>query len=80
MYVKALKLNETTDDTLRVLNAVLPDRRAWIEISPAKVAQALNMSEGAVRYQVKKLERLGYLRADGRGYMPTDQLLFLNIS
>ena len=80
MYVKALKLNETTDDTLRVLNAVLPDRRAWVGILPAEGAQALNMSEGAVRDQVKKLERLGYLRADGRGYMPTDQLLFLNIS
>ena len=80
MYVKALILNDTEDDTLRVLIAVLPERRTWVEISPSKGAKELNMSEGSVRYQIKKLEKLGYIRPEGRGYMPTDQLLFLNIS
>lgn len=77
MYVKAIKLESAKDESLRILNAILGDRRDYFEVSPSKVAAELGISEGNVRYHLKKLVKFGYLRVVGDGYKPTDKVLFL---
>ena len=76
MYMKAIRIDETEDETLRILNAVLSDRRTWIDIKPSKVAVQLGVSEAVVRYNVKKLFKQGLLCVKGSGYVPTDKVLF----
>lgn len=78
MSVKVIRIDDTQDETLRILNAILSERRVWIEVSPSKVGSALGIQEGVVRYNIKKLVKLGYIRPIGRGYEPTDKVLFLN--
>ncbi len=75
--VKAVRIEAAEDEAMRVLNAVLPERKAPVDISPMKIAHALGMSESTVRYNVKKLVRLGYLRTVGNCYEPTEKVLFL---
>ena len=81
MYVKAVRIDDTQDETLRVLNAMFGDYRDFAHtVSPQKLAAQLDISEGAVRYQIKKLERLGYIHSvEPGGYKPTEKMLFLKI-
>lgn len=75
--VKAVKINEAETEMFRVLNAILPERKTFVQVSPTKIAHALFISESSVRYNVKKLVELGYLIQEGRAYKPTDKVLFL---
>lgn len=77
MCVKAIRLEDSKDVTLRILNEVLAERREYIEIKPTETAVRLGVSECVVRYNVKKLVDGGYLRPVGNGYEPTEKVLFL---
>lgn len=78
MCIKAVRIDEgEQDETFSVLNAILSNRRERVEVSPMQLALRLNISEGSVRYQIKKLVKLGYLRALEKGYEPTGKVLFL---
>lgn len=77
--VKAVKITDTKDESLKILNAILPERRtAGVEVSPMKIARELGISEFKVRYNVQKFVELGYLEHVGRLYQPTKKVLFLN--
>lgn len=75
--IKAIIINDSRDETLRVLDAILGDRKTWFEYSPSETAHQLGLPESTVRYNVRKLVKLGYLRVDGRGYSPTERVQYL---
>lgn len=77
MSVKAIRIEDSKDLTLRILNEVLSDRRSYIEIKPTETAVRVGVSECVVRYHIKKLVETGYLRPVGKGYEPTENVLFL---
>lgn len=77
--VHAVKIAESDDLTLRVLNAVIggADAPCPRRVKYGEIARELNTTEENVRYHIRKLVRLGYLRASSAGYEPTGKVLFL---
>ena len=79
MCVHAVKIAESDDLTLRVLNAVIggADAPCPRRVSFCKIAREVGATEETVRYQIRKLVRIGYLRACTAGYEPTGKVLFI---
>ena len=79
MCVHAVKIAGSDDLTLRVLNAVIggADAPCPRRVSFCKIAREVGATEETVRYQIRKLVRLGYLRACTAGYEPTGKVIFL---
>ena len=79
MCVHAVKIAESDDLTLRVLNAVIggADAPCPRRVSFCKIAREVGTTEETVRYQIRKLVRIGYLRACTAGYEPTGKVLFI---
>ena len=46
-------------------------------VSFCKIAREVGTTEETVRYQIRKLVRIGYLRACTAGYEPTGKVLFI---
>ena len=80
MCVHAVKIAESDDLTLRVLNAVIggADAPCPRRVKYGEIARELNTTEENVRYHIRKLVRLGYLRAGSAGYEPTGKVLFIH--
>ena len=88
MCVKAINIADTEELCFRILALILSDdterRTKWI--SYGAIAERLNREQGGkvteetVRYNIRKLVRLGYLRCAEKGYMPTEKVLFLDLA
>ncbi len=84
MCVKAIQIDETAPELyLRILALILEEERRSVWISYEDLAKRLaekggKVSEDSVRYHVKKLMHLGYLRQGSAGYEVTEKVLFLN--
>ncbi len=77
MIERAIIINDSRDESLRILDAILADRRVGVEVSPTEIGKQLGVTESTVRYNVRKFVKLGYLRPVGRIYEPTKKVLFL---
>lgn len=79
MCVHAVKIAESDDLTLRVLNAVIggADAPCPRRVKYGEIARGVGTTEETVRYQIRKLVRIGYLRACTAGYEPTGKVLFI---
>lgn len=79
MCVHAVKISESDDLTLRVLNAVIggADAPCPRRVSYCEIARGIGTTEETVRYHIRKLVRMGYLRVSAAGYEPTGKVLFL---
>lgn len=88
MCVKAINIADTEELCFRILALILSDdterRTKWI--SYGAIAERLNrercgtVTEETVRYNIRKLVRLGYLRYTEKGYEPTEKVLFLDMA
>ncbi len=80
MCIKAIDIEHAEDMSLRVLAIMLKgqDVRRSTRAHFGRIAKELGTSEGVVRYHVRKLLRLGYIRVCGNGYAPTEKVLFLS--
>lgn len=79
MCVKAIDISEADELSFRILSQMLKgqDTRTSKRAHFGELARALGISEEVVRYNVRKLLRLGYIRVSGNGYEPTEKVLFL---
>jgi DNA-binding IclR family transcriptional regulator len=77
MIERAVIINDSRDESLRILDAIISDRRVGVEISPTELAKQIGVTESTVRYNVRKFVKLGYLRPVGRTYEPTKKIVFL---
>ena len=77
MIEKAVIINDSRNESLRILDAIIPDRRVAFEISPSELARQLGVTESTVRYNVRNFVKLGYIRPAGRLYEPTKKIVFL---
>lgn len=90
MCLKAINIAGSKELCFRILALILADeterRRKWVKYN--EIAELLNreaegtgetVSEEVVRYNIRKLVRLGYLRSKGKdGYEPTERVLFID--
>ena len=79
MILKTVVINDSHDEALRILDAIIDERRAPVEVSPSKLAHSLGISEGKVRYNVRQFVKLGYLRPVGKLYAPTDKVRLVKV-
>ncbi len=77
MIEKAVIINDSRSEQLRILDAVIPDRRVAFEVSPTELAKQLGVGEATVRYNVRNFVKLGYIRPVGKLYEPTKKIVFL---
>lgn len=77
MCVKAIRLDMTEELHYKVFSAMFGDERRAVRVKFPIIAKTLGISEEVVRYNVKKLLRLGYIRIRDEGYEPTEKVLFL---
>ena len=85
MSVKVIRLDKAEELHFRILDLMFPDDRRSTRVAFVEIAKQLNasgqekdISEEVVRYNVKKLVRLGYIRDAGDYYELTDKLIFAN--
>lgn len=76
MFVKVIRLDLTDELHYKILSAMFEERRA-VKVKFPTIAQDLGVSEEVIRYNVKKLLKLGYIREVTEGYEPTEKVLFL---
>ena len=77
---RAINLEDATELHFRVLKEIVGNVRACKRAHFGDIAKSLNESEEVIRYNVKKLKRLGYIRSTPDGYEPTDKVLFIDES
>ena len=77
MIERAVIINDSRNESLRILDAIIPNRRVAFEVSPTEVAKQLGVTESTVRYNVRNFVKLGYIRPNGRLYEPTKKIVFL---
>lgn len=81
MCVKAIKIEDAQELCFRLLALIIKedDERRSRRVSYSRLAEQLDVSEEVVRYNIRKLVKLDYLRYSGNGYEPTEKVLFLNV-
>lgn len=79
MCIKAIDIEYEEEPCFRILSYMLKgqERRMTKRVKFGEIAKALGVSEEVVRYNIRKLLRLGYIRVNGNGYEPTEKVLFL---
>lgn len=77
MCVKAIRLDKAEELHYKILSAMFGDERRAVRVKFGDLANELGVSEEVIRYNVKKLVKLGYLRITDDGYAPTEKVLFL---
>ena len=77
MQVMAIRLDMTDELHLRVLDAIFGAEQKSVRVKPADLAKELDESEEVIRYNIKKLKRLGYIRIQDNKYEPTEKVVFL---
>lgn len=85
MCVKAIKIEDEKKETefhLKLLALMFHDAsdRSPRRVKFGELAHKLGVLEEVIRYNVRKLQRLGYIRSLGPdvGYVPTEKVIFLN--
>ena len=76
MY-RAVRIDGSQELWFRILAEIVGDDRRCRWVNCDDLARKLGESEEVIRYNVKKLRRLGYLKWTPEGYEPTDKVLFL---
>lgn len=91
MCVKAIRLDKAEELRFRILDLMFPDERRSTRVNFVEMAKQLNdlakqrntskkekpISEEVVRYNVKKLVDLEYIRIQDDRYEPTEKVIFL---
>ncbi len=85
MCVKAIKIEDAKKETefhLKLLALMFSDvsDRSPRRVKFGELARKLGVLEEVIRYNVRKLQRLGYIRSLGPdvGYELTEKVIFLN--
>ena len=80
MCVHAIDLNEAKELCFRLLSKILEGEETHVckRVKYGELAGELQVSEEDVRYNLKKLVKLGYLRVSTAGYEPTEKVLFIS--
>ena len=89
MCVKAIRLDKAEELRFRILDLMFPDERRSTRVNFVEIAKQLNelarqrnasekpISEELVRYHVRKLVELEYIRLRDDRYEPTEKVVFL---
>ncbi len=77
MGVKAIRLDEAEEQHYKILDAMFDDSRNSVHVNFVELGKKLGVSEDVVRYNMKKLLKLGYIRVRNNGYEPTAKVLYL---
>ena len=79
MCVHAISIAQAEDLTFRILNEILSGsaQPCARRVKFGEIGKAVGTSEEVVRYNVRKLVRMGYLRSTADGYEPTGKVLFI---
>ncbi len=77
MCVKAIRLDLTEELHHKILSAIIGEDRKAVHVKFADIANKIGVSEDVVRYNAKKLVKLGYIRIKGDGYEPTEKVIFI---
>lgn len=81
MCVKAIQINEQSSEfCFRLLAAMFPNGESPQQVSFSRLAARLGVSEEVVRYNVRKLQKCGYIVSYGVdvGYALTGKVLIFN--
>lgn len=82
MRVKVLLLDKAEEFHHKVLDAMFGEDRNSGRVKFAELAKRLGVSEEVIRYNVKKLVKLGYISEKGEkddGYELTKKVIFANL-
>ena len=79
MCVKAIRLDKTDELHLKILSSMFGEDRGGARVKFADLSKEFEESEETIRYNVKKLKRLGYIREKDDKYEPTEKVLFLKV-
>ncbi|MBO5046734.1 MAG: hypothetical protein J6C93_07720 [Clostridia bacterium] len=79
MCIKTIRIDDAAETHMRLLARILRDdvTRVSRRVQFGALAKEIGESEEVVRYNVRKLVRLGYLRQVDDGYEPTEKILFI---
>lgn len=77
MCIKAIRLDKTDELHYKILSAMYGEEKKSVRVKFAELAKGLGVSEEVIRYNVKKLMKLGYIHMTDDGYEPTDKVVFL---
>ncbi len=77
MCVKAIRLDKTDELHYKILSAMFDEEKKSARVKFAELAKRLGVSEEVIRYNVKKLLKLGYIRAKEDRYEPTEKVIFI---
>ena len=77
MYVKAIRLDKTDELHYKILSAMFDEEKRSARVKFAELAKKLGVSEEVIRYNVKKLLKLGYIRTTDDKYEPTEKVIFI---
>lgn len=79
MCVHALIIEESAEVHIRLLEKILEGEELPRSkyVNYISMAKQLGISKEDVRYNIRKLLRLGYLRVEGNGFIPTAKILFV---
>lgn len=77
MIVKAIRLDKSDELHLKILSAMFGEDRKAVRVEFGDLSEKIKESEETIRYNVKKLKRLGYIQEKDNKYEPTNKVLFL---
>ncbi len=79
MCVKAIRLDKAEELHHKVLFAMFDEDKRRARVNFAEIATRLGVSDEVVRYNVKKLLKLGYIRAQDNEYeLSSEKVILLN--
>ena len=77
MFVKAIRLDKAEELHYKILSEMFGEEKKSARVKFAALAKKLGVSEEVIRYNVKKLLKLGYIRTKEDQYEPTEKVIFI---
>ncbi len=77
MTVKTIRIDKAQEIHHKVLNAMFDDELHPARINYGEIATKIGVSEEVIRYNVRKLKKLGYIREQDGKYEPTERIVRL---